>query len=542
MLHQLYQLPSLSETFSYRHTNSFKPIVADYAEGIEGLKQFFNYPVSIEGLNQAVHDRSNFPVDRKLLVEQLKTQYAQGNTSEKQHANIESLLSENTFTICTAHQPNIFTGHLYFIYKIFHVIKIADELNVSQSVNHFVPVYYMGSEDADLAELGHIELDGINHKWETLQTGAVGRMKVDKKLIDLIHLFSVQLKTFPHGTALIKLLLDCYKLNETIEQATFNLVNHLFAQNGLLVVLPDNPSFKRAFIPVIKKEIEEQFSIKALSGIRAAFPGQYPVQTSGRPINLFYLKDDRRERIEKVGNEFHVIDLDLSFSKESLLAELESFPERFSPNVILRPLLQESILPNVAFVGGGGEIAYWLELKDVFQSANVFLPPLIIRNSFLLVEKKEQVLLKKLKFNYADLFSSVQDLSAAFIKANSAQQLDLKEQRMSLNQLYHQAEKIAASIDVTLIAHIKSLQSAGDNKLAAVEKKMLRAEKRKFADAMQQIEKLKAVLFPHQNLQERVENFMWYYAKYGPTFLDGIYQHSLTLEQLFIVIPLEDRL
>ncbi|MBK6826575.1 MAG: bacillithiol biosynthesis BshC [Chitinophagaceae bacterium] len=144
----------------YRQTNAFTRIALDYIDQAEALKPFFLHPPSLQGLQKAISERKKTSTNRQVLVEQLRHQYVGIDTNEKVKQNIESLLSPDTFTITTAHQNNIFTGPLYFIYKILHAIKLADLLNETWPEQHFVPVYYIGSEDADLDELNHTWLNG----------------------------------------------------------------------------------------------------------------------------------------------------------------------------------------------------------------------------------------------------------------------------------------------------------------------------------------------------------------------------------------------
>jgi len=162
----------------YRQTSHFNKIVLDYIDQADALKPFFQHPVSVKGIQGAIEARRKFNTDRKTLVAELQKQYARITAVGKITVNIESLLSENTFTVTTAHQNNIFTGPLYFIYKIVHAIKLAQQLKSLLPQYNFVPVFYIGSEDADLEELNHIWLGGEKLVWETKQGGTVGRMKV----------------------------------------------------------------------------------------------------------------------------------------------------------------------------------------------------------------------------------------------------------------------------------------------------------------------------------------------------------------------------
>ncbi len=529
-------MDTTAQFIPYGQTGYFSKMVTDYIAAEKKLQPFYSYPVSIDGIKAAIEQRKLFATDRPLLIEILNNQYKNTALTEKQKSHLQQLNNNNTFTICTAHQPNIFTGHLYFIYKILHAVKLAEELQTVLPENNFVPVYYMGSEDADLDELGHFFINGEKFEWATKQTGAVGRMKVDKALIQLMETISGQLLVHLFGAEIIGLMKDCYQLGVTIEQATFKLVNALFAEYGLLILLPDSAMVKKAFAPVIKKELTEGFSYTAVQQTVQQFPAEYKVQASGREINLFYLLDDKRERIEQSGDDFLIVNTHLKFTKAALLNELNNHPERFSPNVILRPVLQETILPDIAFIGGGGEIAYWLELKKVFEAVQVPYPMLIVRNSFMLINKELQDSTKKLQFKNADLFAPQLELINRLVKRDSTVQLNVEEEKKQMAALYDQIKTVVANIDATLQIHASALQARAIDKIEALEKKMFRAEKKKFEAQQRQLVKLKMQLFPNNNLQERVGNLMPYYASRGNGFIEMIYKHSKGLEQEFGII------
>lgn len=527
------------EYTSYESTGHFSRIMLDYISGDEKLKTFYKYPVSLEGIKASIAARTQFDTPRNLLVAELRKQYAGITLSDHQQQNLELLLLENTFTICTAHQPNIFTGHLYFIYKILHAVRLADFLNKELPEHKFVPVYYIGSEDADLDELGHINLNGEKLEWQTKQTGAVGRMMVDKELIKLIDIIAGELEVFVYGKALVALLKDAYVEGVTIQQATLNLVNALFAEFGLLVLIPDNAELKRQFTPVVQKELSKQFSYPLVAETGEQLRQNYKVQAGGRELNLFYLTDNKRERIEKQGETFIVDALKLKWNEEEILTEAAAYPERFSANVILRGVFQESVLPNIAFIGGGGEIAYWLELQKVFEAVNVPFPVLIVRNSFLVFNQVQKHAIAALGFTALDLFRNKDGLVNELVARESDLQLTLSDEKGQLNVFYNKLKEITEKIDPTLAEHTSALHAKALDKVKALEKKMLRAEKRKFEAQQRKITKLKQQLFPNDRLQERVDNFSPYYAKYGKDWLRVIYEASLGLEQQFGIVEAE---
>ncbi len=525
---------------SYDSTHAFSKIVSDYLNQSDLLKPFYEHTPTIEGIRAAIDSRKNINTNRTLLVNTLQKQYSGLHISEKVKTNIDLLLKENVFTITTAHQPNIFTGPLYFIYKIMHAVKLAEELSLVIPQCQFVPVYYMGSEDADLDELGSIHMGGQSLVWNTKQTGAVGRMRVDKSFLQMMHSIEGQIGVLPFGNELIELYKSCYAEGKLIQQATLELVNQLFAAYGVVVLIPDQAALKATFSSVIQKELLEQFSHSIVEKTAAALSMNYKVQASGRDINLFYLVDNYRERIElNTEGQFEIKALQKVFSKEEILQELENHPERFSPNVILRGVFQETILPNIAFIGGGGELAYWLELKNVFKEVNIPYPVLVLRNSFLVVEKAQKEKLAKLAFSEIDLFTDTLELINRTVKANSNHQLSLKKELTAIDLLYQELQNLSGAIDITLVEHVISIKNKAIKKVEQLEKKMLRAEKEKFQTSIQQITQLKSSLFPGNNLQERHENFSIFYSKYGNDWLGFIHQASQGLNQEFGIIYID---
>jgi bacillithiol biosynthesis cysteine-adding enzyme BshC len=395
----------------------------------------------------------------------------------------------------------------------------------------------MGSEDADLAELGHINLGGEKIEWKTKQTGAVGRMKVDKAFVKLIEQLSGQLSVLPFGNEVISLLKNCYQEGVMIQEATFKLVNALFGEFGLIVLIPDTAAFKRQAIKIFEDDLlNETPSAIVEQTANKLQTADYKLQANPREINLFYLKDNIRDRIVKEKDKFVAHDSRLTFDEKEIISELQSNPERFSPNVILRGIYQETVLPNIVYIGGGGEIAYWLQLKDLFEHYKVPYPVLLLRNSFLLVEKKWWEKISKLGFTIEDFFLPEHELINRLVARETKNEIKLNGDFTNAEKFYESLKKQAAAVDTTLGQHVEALKTQSIYRLQELEKKMLRAEKRKFTDQQRQIHTIKEKLFPKNSLQERIDNFMYYYAKWGRDFIQQLHQHSLSLEQEFIIL------
>lgn len=521
---------------SYSSTKFFSKLVTDYTNKHTQLLPFITDFPSLEAFSKKIEERKKIHCNRNILVEALRLQYKNMELNDKQSSNLDLLLKENCFTVTTAHQPNIFTGPLYFIYKIIHAIKLADELKSNFPENEFVPMYYMGCEDADLDELGNFTIHGYKRSWQTNQTGAVGRMLVDTAFLKLIDEVAHQINVLPFGKELTALFEKCYIKGTTIQEATLKLVNNLFSSFGLLIIVPDNALLKSTFNNIVTKEILEQFSHKAVEATNKNLEKHYNIQAAGRDINLFYLIEDKRERIEKVDELFVVKTLELSFTENEILALLKTNPERFSANVILRPVFQETILPNIAFIGGGGELAYWMQLKKVFEACNTSFPILVLRNSFLLLDEKQHQKLNNMGFSHEELFENEAALIKKIVVNQSQNNWKIEDEVEKLKLIFNSLNNKANSIDVTLNDHVQSVLVVTQKKLKGIESKMYRAEKRKFSVQQNQIAQLKNTLFPNNSLQERVENFSSFYATYGKNFISVLYEKSAGFEQMFGII------
>jgi bacillithiol biosynthesis cysteine-adding enzyme BshC len=523
----------------FSSTHVFSTLINDYLEGKGSALNFVQYAPTIEGYKAAIEGRKKHPINRTLLFDVLTKQYSNLPQEKAVNDQLALLKKDTTFVVTTAHQPNLFTGPLYFFYKIIHAIQLAASLKATFPEYDFVPVYYMGSEDADLDEVGAFNLDEKKCQWVTKQTGAIGRMQVDDALLLLLKQLENYWAVLPQGIKALHILKEAYQKGKTISEATLSFVHAFFGSKGLLVLQPDDAALKASFIPVMEKELLTSFSHEAIQSTIADLSKDYHVQSEGRSINLFYLKDNIRARIEKQGEQYIVVETALQFTEAEIIAELNQHPERFSPNVILRGVYQETILPGVVFVGGGGELAYWMELKNVFQQVGVHYPLLQLRNSFLLMSHKQAEQWASMQFEELDLFKSTLELEIAYVKKHTDTTLDLQDQLNQLSHLYTSVKNQAVQVDATLGAHTENLAQQAKAKLLVLEKKMVRAERRKQTVAIQRIHRIKKELFPFDNLQEREEHFSKWIGQYDLSWIDSIMEHSKGLESQFRIIKFD---
>jgi bacillithiol biosynthesis cysteine-adding enzyme BshC len=362
----------------------------------KSLEDFIEKPFSKEAFSSQIELKSKnyLHSNRKLLQSVLIPKYIELENNAQAIENIQKLTEENCFTITTGHQLSLLSGPIYFIYKILHVIKQCEELKKIHPNYHFVPVFWMASEDHDFEEIKTISIFGKSLNWETKQTGAVGRMnlaELQKTLDDFKQLFN--------NTSSNEIFDLINKMDgKTYGEAFFNFIHAMFSEFGLVIIDGDQKEFKKSFGSIMQLEIETKFSHKAvIQTSEKLSKSNYKIQVNPREINLFYLSEKRRERILPIGSNFGIGEK--LFTKKEILDLIEIKTESFSPNVILRPLYQEFLLPNLCYVGGTNELNYWLQLKQVFESAGILYPLIQARTSALWIDNSSIEKIKKFNLN-----------------------------------------------------------------------------------------------------------------------------------------------
>jgi bacillithiol synthase len=523
----------------YQSTGYFSSLILDFLKKDKNLENFYSFFPDYEGFQKAINARK-YSFNRKVLADVIIQQnvnaglYPSAKTSE----NINLLRSENTFTVTTGHQLCLFTGPLYFLYKIITTINLAESLKSKFPDKNFVPVFWMASEDHDFEEVNHINLFNNKLTWNPLHAakGPVGKYSTST-VSDLLRDIKTKIGDSENALKLSALLDDAYTQTNTLSDATRVLVNNLFNEYGLICLDANDSKLKDALIPVMKEDIFYQSSFnevnKSIEAIKMA--GYQKVQVNPREINFFYMKPGLRERIVASGEDFKVLNTDMVFSKSELNTEIDNFPEHFSPNVVLRPLYQEMILPNIAYIGGGGELAYWLELKRLFEFHNVNFPVLMLRNSVLWIDSISAERMEKLEINILDLFFETEKLVKEFIARNSDEDINLNTQIEKLSAIYLEISELATKIDSTLKGAVESDLQKAIQSFKNLEQKISKAEKNKHETGINQLKKLKEKLFPGNGLQERYENFIPYYIKYGPQFIADLKSGLMPLDFNFTV-------
>lgn len=510
----------------FRDTHSFSSFFLDYIEQKPALKPFYQRFPSLGNFKEQLQEKSSFPIaHRAILAQELTRQYSTIKAGDAVKANIDLLKNSKTFTITTGHQLNIFTGPLYFIYKIVTVINACKQLKANYPEYNFVPVYWMASEDHDYEEIKSFRLYGNSYTWKTNQTGAVGRFHTQE--------FKSLLEQVPGE---INLFREAYTKHKTLSDAVRHYVNALFGAEGLVVIDADQRAFKNILKPVIESDVLANIPFEKITHTNQSLESQgYHAPVNPREINFFYLDTNLRSRIEKVKDGFQVVDTELRFTEAEIRKMIETEPEKFSPNVMLRPLYQEMILPNLAYVGGPAELVYWMELKEVFNLFNTPFPMLMPRNFGLVIESSIQKKLEKTGLEIKDFFEEKNYIFNHWTVKNSRHELSLGKEMEEVSRVLEAVKAKATQIDPTLTAFVGAEAKRTEQSLAKIESKLLRAEKRFHLDKLRQIEAVKDALFPKGSLQERTDNFLNFYQQ-DPAFIQKLLQHFDPFDYRFSIL------
>ncbi len=498
----------------FEKTNKFSSIFLDYVQNKKELQKHYAFPPNIESFEEAISNRNFDDGKREVLVKTLKDQYKDISEHELVSGNIELLNQKNTFTITTGHQLNIFTGPLFFIYKIVATINMAKMLKEKYASYNFIPVYWMASEDHDFAEINNFKLFGKKFVWESEQKGPVGRFET-KSMTSLLD------EVMEKPGFITDSYLNCSNLSE----ATRCIVHELFGDHGLVILDADEYVFKDEFKSITKNELLNNKAHELVHTSTTQLEGLgYKSQIFPRPINFFYMEDGLRERIEKVDGIFKVKNTSLTFTEEEIEALIDEHPEKFSPNVVLRPVYQEVILPNLAYIGGPAEVSYWLQLKSVFDYYNVAFPVLFPRNFVMIITKAIARKMGKLNLIEKDVFKSFSILKEELLYKDTEPIHDLTLQLNEIEKVFEYIKTKANALDKSLEGFVMSEFKKTEKSLGNIQNRLKRAEEQKQEVSIKQLEGILEKLFPGGNPQEREDNFLNFYIN-NPDFINELIDH-----------------
>ncbi len=509
-----------TDCISYEDIDFLPKLMSHYLTNSSSVTSFYNQPPTSKGFENVIKNRRFSTEKRLVLAKALENQYHGIPSSKGQLDSIELLKQENTYTVTTGHQLVLATGPLYFVYKILSVVKLAKQLQLQFEDKNFVPVYWMATEDHDFLEINHFFTSKNNYEWPGQNDIPVGMKKPEVQA--QIDQLEKELEPSEWSKKWISILRNAY-IQKSLTKATRLMVHELLGKYGVLIIDGDDKLLKAEFAPFMKQELLRQTAEKEVNAtINNLQQNEYSAQVTPRDINLFYLHENGRFRITKTASGFALVDNAKSWNETEILKELETYPERFSPNVLMRPLYQETILPNLSYSGGAGEMSYWFELKSMFEKFDVDFPILLMRNSAILVSKRDKERLAKLKLNWSQLFLNTANLEKLLVEIHGSGTTNLNEYRAKLKAMFHELAQLSGSIDKTLEPSAGVSEAQALKAIDRLEKKLIRGEKLNLETVMEMKNRIQSTLFPSGNFQERKLNVSEFYAMLGDDLLDEL--------------------
>ena len=487
----------------------YPKIIKDYLSGELKSKNIIDWEYSQEQLASKKGKRYSSK-NRSYVHKALLDQYASFDLTEKESLHIKLFSKESTYTITTGHQLMLLGGPMFFYTKIMDVIKLAKQTSTSE--NPVLPIFWMASEDHDYKEISTINLFGKKITCSGDNKGPVGR--IPKECFeDFLEEINQVLGEGDEFSRIKKIINKAFDSGKNLSQITRVFVRELFKEDGLLILDADSPDLKTLFSEVAQKELFEEVTYKSSEKHLSRLNLEYKLQVNPREINLFYIENGVRKRFIKTEKGFSTSDHSIFWTTSEMKELVADSPEKISPNVLLRAVYQEILLPNIAYVGGAGEIAYWLEMKPVFDAFQIDFPVPLVRNSYFVVSKKNKDWLDGYNIPPNTLFNDVDLQINELTKGLSFNLLSFDEEFKVLKDFFSSLKLKGEKINPQLEKVVSGEEKRACSALKNVEKRFLNAEKKKHEEEIFKLKKIVAKLFPEGKPMERVDSFIPFLVK-----------------------------
>lgn len=469
---------------------------------------------------------------RARVAEILERQNKSWGASDKTLSNVERL-RKGAFAVVTGQQVGLFGGPMFAIYKALTAVKLADE--ASRAGIDTVPIFWLATYDHDLAEVNHVSIptaEGVPQTVTTPSHDVAGAPVSAVILGDEIHsVVQEAVKLLGEGEA-AQFLSDTYRAGESLGTAFARLYTRVFAEWGVIVLDASDPELSRVAEPIYRAAVEraEELSTALLQRGEALEKAGYhqQVKVTESSVLLFTLRQGARVPIHRQGDEF-VVDgekLGEKLSRQELLAQIASHPEHFSPNVLLRPVVEDYLLPTLAYTGGAAETAYFGQAGAVYENLLGRVTPVLPRFSATIVEPKVQRLLEKHKIAVPDVFGGPEELRREIAERNLPADLKLafESAEKSFGTSFAALKQSLEKLDRTLVDAAETCRSKMQHQLEKLHSQAARAEAQKGELVARHAEHLSNSLYPDKGLQERGIGAIYFLARYGQELLHQLYE------------------
>jgi len=523
-------LRSIGGTFSSLFVN----FVTDYANVHQFYGGNFRDGAYWRSMLQRVVER---PLDRSALVQILGEQNRNFHCGVRTLANIDALLNDNTVAVVTGQQVGLFTGPLYTILKTVTTLKLVEQLAERYPDNTFVPVFWLEGEDHDIEEVNAIKVVTSNNEVAEFRyemkrpaddenLGAVGKIEFDETIESVFSNLSQSLVPTEFTPKIFELFRTAYQKGMTFNRAFAHLMNVLLENSGLIFLDPNDTRVKRLLSPLFQRELSETPRFCQLVVDQSAeLERQYHAQVKPKPLNMFFFHRGGRYLLEPRPDGYGLKGTRQHLTKDFIAQSVQSMPELFSPNVVLRPICQDWLLPTLTYVAGPAEVAYFAQLKPLYDEVGIPMPIIYPRASATIVEEKAEKVLSRFSVSLLDLFRDIE-----FVKEKVASQvaeLNLDEvfggTFLSLQESLDGMKPALADIDPTLVGALENIQRKTISTIEGLKERAVAAQKRQHEVSLRQIDKAASIVFPQSSFQERELNVLYFLNKYGMEFLRWLY-------------------
>ena len=523
----------------FNETGLFSKLICDLSNADLDFNTDHDFNFDLNTIKESIkkHKKNNTSILRDVIKEQYqKTSFLNSNFKPVNN-NIEILNASNTYTITTGHQLNIFASPLFLIYKIISTISCARYLNKNIDNCEFVPCFWMATEDHDFDEINNFYLYRKTYKWQENTLDAVGNLS-NKSVLLVLNQIKDILSNTKNGKELFNVYKQAYSDNNNYADASRAIITFLFGDYGLVVVDGNHHKLKQIFTDDFKEEVRTQFVHNAVKETNNLLNTKYRPEINPLKSNIFYLSDSRRTKINYDNGLFITHDNRYEWSQYELFKEIEKHPERFSPNVLLRPLYQERLMNNIIYIGGPSEISYWIQLVDMFKYRRQCFPILKLRSHFLILSKKTSKIKEQLGLKDIDLFLDYdQQIKKVLSRFQSVKTDKLNTE---LHQLLLTFEKRLRDIKNFPINSLDVFKKRTQREFKRLEGKILKFDKIKNTDIVNQVMMINEKKSPNNIPHERAMSFIPFYIKYGKYFFDLLIKESSIFDNKYTILTEEN--
>lgn len=511
-------------------------LFVDYAEHVSDASNFFmghfSDLMAFETHLQQLERRSYM---REPLYAALAAQNKSFLAGDATFANLERFRSTTTFTVVTGQQVGIFTGPLYTLYKALTAVQLSRWLAEQFPAYTFVPMFWLESEDHDFKEINNTGVITAENDFarvayaepgeeETRDLRPVSLRAIDERMEETIAQLQALLPASDFSGDLFRMLRGSYAPDGSLQRAFARLFNQLYPESGIVFIDPSDPTIKQLATPVILQELET-FPTTGEEVIKrsAELEERYHAQIKPRAVNLFMLHKDNRYPIEPSEYGFFLKGTRQRFTRDELLEIAGSEPERFSPNVLLRPIMQDFLLPTAAYVAGPSEVSYFAQLQPAYDHFQVPMPIIVPRASITIVEGKVDKVFRKFNLPYAAMFLDNEQAWALVPRGDDvADRFDFENFRARFTEMLEELPALAGAEHQNLRGPADSTRANIERSLATFEEKLGQHRRQNDEVLTRQIEKMHVYLFPEGKPQERQINIATFLNRYGKDVLTNI--------------------